>query len=157
MIAFECLFSGLGLRGATVRPSTKLKFVRLFRDSAIATNHNCAGAFFEFFCTSFSAYEHTNALPRLFSESCTQRQLISANTKQMDTQVRDLLRAFVAAHSSVRDLQDQLKAAKTQRKALEHQIAPLLAKHDLQMIDIDQHRLYRYENRLVPYHLQTQS
>ncbi len=63
------------------------------------------------------------------------------------------LREFISAHISVRKLQEELKAAKSLRKALEQEITPDLAKQDIQQIDVDDYRFYRYGQRIVPYHL----
>jgi len=72
----------------------------------------------------------------------------------MNEQATDLLRLYLSAHSSMRELQNKLKAVKAERRALESQIAPLLSKNNVQVVDVGKYRVYRYENRLVPYYLQ---
>lgn len=72
----------------------------------------------------------------------------------MNEQLSDMLRLYLSAHSSMKELQNKLKAVKAERKALESRIAPLLSKDNVQIVDIGKYRVYRYDNRLVPYYLQ---
>ena len=90
---------------------------------------------------------HFGDTVRSVSEEKDSRGLVDApNTKR-------LLREFIEVHLMVRDLQQRLKAAKSDRQKVEKDLAQIFTEAEVQTVDIPGFRLYRYDLRLVPYHL----
>ncbi|KAJ3167243.1 hypothetical protein HDU87_001712 [Geranomyces variabilis] len=76
----------------------------------------------------------------------SQRLINAASTKQ-------LLREFIEVHLMVRDLLQRLKVGKSRRQTVEKDLAHIFTEAEVQAVDIPGFRLYRYDQRLVPYHL----
>lgn len=66
---------------------------------------------------------------------------------------REMVREFIHIHNLVRQLTPELRQAKKQRQDIEKILAPRLRDRNIDTLDFDGYRLYRYDDRLIPYHL----
>ncbi|KAJ3279387.1 hypothetical protein HK104_001510 [Borealophlyctis nickersoniae] len=70
-----------------------------------------------------------------------------------ESTTRAMIRDFIAIHNTVRQLAPQLREAKKQRREIEEKLTPRLRERKIDTLDFDGYRLYRYDDRLMPYHL----
>ena len=63
------------------------------------------------------------------------------------------IKNYITSHQSIRELTRKLKELKSNRTALESEIAKYLNENDITIVNVPKYRLYRYNERLILYHL----
>lgn len=81
---------------------------------------------------------------------------MGSEKKQVPRETIEEITQYIKIHALVRDLQAKMKAAKMERCQLEKRLATTLASMNIDMLDVNNHRLYRYNERIIPYHLATE-
>ena len=60
---------------------------------------------------------------------------------------------YITSHQSIQELTRKLKELKSSRTSLESEIAKYLNENNVTVVNVPKYRLYRYNERLILYHL----
>ena len=63
------------------------------------------------------------------------------------------IKNYITSHQSIQELTRKLKELKSNRTALESEIAKYLNENNVTVVNVPKYRLYRYNERLILYHL----
>ena len=62
------------------------------------------------------------------------------------------LRNYIVTHQTIQQMNKELKDLKTVRSLLEQEISEYLIANNIDVVNVANFRIYRYENRLMLYH-----